>query len=641
MITSAPIGAGALQSQIASMTRCIVHRGPDDDGIWTDAEGRVGLGFRRLAILDLSPTGHQPMVSRSGRFTIVFNGEVYNYLELRAALAGGDFRGGSDTEVILAAFERWGIAEAVRRFIGMFAMAVWDAQLRQLTLIRDRIGKKPLYVFHKPGTLSFGSELKALAGSPHFDRSIDEVALSEYLRYLFIPAPRTIYRHVSKLSPGHLLTIEDINAPLPPSRAYWRLEDVARQGRLDPIDADDAGAVQQLRELLQDAVKLRMRSDVPMGALLSGGVDSTTTVALMQSLSDRPVRTFAIGFPGTAHDEGAAAAAVATALGTAHTALSVSGSDALAVVPRLPDIFDEPLADPSQIPTYLVCKLARSEVTVALTGDGGDEIFGGYERYVQGERLITRLAATPRALRMIAGAGISAAPSQTWDRAYHMVQPLLDRSGRHRLAGLKMRKLGELLQQESPAAMYHSLLSVGWQNPDTVQRIGHSARPSINEFLAAHESLPLLDRMMLTDQVTYLPDDLLAKVDRASMAVSLEVRVPLLDHRVVEFGWRLPRRFKIRDGRGKWILRELLHTLIDRRLVDRPKTGFTVPIAQWLRGPLRTWGEDLLFASKVDEHFDQVHLRRRWQQLHAGADEVALSLWTVVMFKAWSNRWLS
>jgi len=637
-------GTDALLPAVERMSACLVHRGPDDSGAWGDPRAGVALGFRRLSIIDVSSAGHQPMLSASGRFTIVFNGEVYNYVEIRAELErdGQRFRGGSDTEVILAAFERWGVETAVKKFIGMFAIALWDADTHRLSLIRDRLGIKPLFYFHRPGLLTFGSELKALVAGPAFSRELDATALTAYLRYLYVPAPHTIFRHVKKLLPGHILTIGNVTSELPESQPYWSLEEAYAAGRSSPLDASDDEIVSRLTTLLSDAVRLRMRSDVPMGALLSGGIDSSTVVALMQANATQPTRTFAIGFPGTAHDEAENAARIARVLGTVHTELSVTGDDALAVVPTLPDLFDEPFADPSQIPTYLVSKLARRDVTVALSGDGGDEIFAGYERYVQGERIIRNLRRVPRALRSVASAGIRSSNAQFWDRAYRGISRLVDRSGRHRLPGQKIRKLGNLLRQHSDEDMYRSLMSVAWQDPAAGFAHASAGSTRVEELLAQHTHLPLLDRMMLIDQQTYLADDLLAKVDRASMAVSLEARVPLLDHRVVEFAWRLNHRHKVRDGQGKWALRQVLYRFVPRELTDRPKTGFSVPIGPWLRGPLREWAADLLFTADANDDWLCVEgVRQAWSDLQLGGDEHALSLWATLMFQAWRQRWLS
>lgn len=622
------------------MADAIVHRGPDDSGVWVDPTAGIGLGFRRLAIVDLSAQGHQPMRSVSGRFIIIFNGEVYNHGSLRRELqsAGCNFRGHSDTEVILAAFDQWGIERAVRRFIGMFAIAIWDVGRRELSLIRDRLGIKPLFVYHRDGLLSFGSELKALHAGPEFDRTLDSSALISYLRYLYVPSPQSIFRHVIKLTPGHILTITDPAAPLPPSVPFWSAETAARDGKLAPFSGGDDEAVAELEALLSDAVRLRMQADVPLGALLSGGIDSSTVVALMQASADRPVKTFTIGFEQHEFDEAGHARAVAKHLGTDHTELHLTGSDTLAVVPRLAEMFDEPFADSSQIPTFLVCELARREVTVALTGDGGDELFGGYNRYIQGERLIAGFERWPSLLRRFSASGLTSVSPRNWNRMRDTLRPVFPIAGRTRLLGEKLHKIGGLLREDSTDDMYRSLLSA-WQDPEDFVVGGNIVT---NDAATESESpLGLMDRMMLADQKTYLPDDLLAKVDRASMAVSLEARVPILDHRVVELSWRLPRKFKVRDGRGKWILRQILHKHVPPALVDREKMGFSVPLAGWLAGPLRNWAGDLLLSGDSEGLLRSSVVRREWDRFLAGDSTNAAGIWALVMFRAWQNRWLA
>jgi asparagine synthase (glutamine-hydrolysing) len=630
-------GPDEMRSVTARMTDAIAHRGPDDSGVWIESTAGVALGFRRLAIVDLSAHGHQPMRSGSGRYTIVFNGEVFNHVSLRSELAsaGFSFRGHSDTEVILAAFEHWGIERATRRFIGMFAIAVWDANRRELSLIRDRLGIKPLFVYQRDGLVSFGSELKALLAGPEFDRTLDTSALTSYLRYLYVPAPKSIYRHAFKLLPGHILTIADPTAPLPPSIPFWSAETVARDGQAAQFSGGDEEAVAELETLLTDAVRLRMQADVPLGALLSGGIDSSTVVALMQASADRPVKTFTIGFDQHEFDEAAHARAVAKHLGTDHTELHLTGADALAVIPRLAEMFDEPLADPSQIPTFLVCQLARQEVTVALTGDGGDELFGGYNRYIQGERLISGVERWPSLLRRVSASGLTSVSPRTWNRMRDTLRPVFPAAGRTRHLGEKLHKFGDLLRAESTPGMYRSLLSA-WQHPEQMVVGGVATGSPVN-----HSQLALMEGMMLADQTSYLPDDLLAKVDRASMAVSLEARVPILDHRVVEFSWRLPRRFKVRDGRGKWILREILYKHVPRAMVDREKMGFSVPLAQWLSGPLRSWAGDLLLSEETEGLLQSAVVRREWDRFLAGDSTNAAGIWAVVMFRAWQDRWLT
>ena len=634
-------GEEELRALAERMTTPICHRGPDDSGIWVEPSVGLALGFRRLAILDLSEAGHQPMRSASGRFTMTYNGEVYNFQALRKELeaAGARFRGTSDTEVMLAAFERWGIRASVQRFVGMFAIAVWDAQERTLSLVRDRLGIKPMFIATSGQSISWGSELKALLGGPSFDRTLDREAVTAFLRYLYVPAPRTIFRGVRKLMPGHILTIRDPGSALPASEPYWSAVDAAEQGRANVFQGSDAEAVDELERLLTEAVELRMIADVPLGSLLSGGIDSSTVTALMQARSSAPVRTYSIAFDDPAYDEASHAALVAKHLGTQHTAVMLTGEDALAVVPRLADMFDEPLADPSQIPTYLVSQLARRDVTVALSGDGGDELFAGYNRYSHGERMVGRLSRMPRPVRRLLAAGIGAVAQPSWDRLHQSVAPALPSGLQQRLPGEKLYKIGRLLESDGEAGMYRSLVSA-WQRPEALVLGGHDEADALTRIVGGNGALDLLDRMMLADQVGYLADDLLAKLDRASMVVSLEARVPILDHRVVEFSWRLPRRFKIRDGQGKWILRQVLHKYVPPAMVERPKMGFSVPIDAWLRGPLRSWADDLLSQDRIarDGVLDPLAVRSAWQSFQDGHAS-GLMLWTVLMFQAWHERW--
>ena len=641
MFTSTGLGPEELSAHAARMIAPLVHRGPDDSGVWTDAAAGVALGFRRLAIIDLSPHGHQPMWSPSRRYVIVFNGELYNFPELRSGLEqrGYHFRGHSDTEVILAAFEEWGIEAAVGRFIGMFAIAVWDTQRRELSLLRDRIGKKPLYVYREPGLITFGSELKALIAGPSFDRAIDGDALAAYLRYLYVPAPRSIFRNALKLLPAHILTISDPTLPLPAPRPYWSLRGAVRAGLENPLTGSEGDAIEALDGLMTDAVKCRMVSDVPLGALLSGGIDSSAVVAMMQEVSGRPVKTYTIGFAEEGFDEAAAAARVARHIGTDHTELRLTGEDAHSLVPRLPEIFDEPLADPSQLPTLLVSQLARRHVTVALCGDGGDELFGGYNRYVYGTRVLPRVDRIPRAVRRRLAAGIGAVPTGMWDRMHGLAAAVGPAGTSGPRFGERIQKIGALLGADSIEHMYRSLLSA-WQDPaDLIGRPGEPVDAN-DEMLGAADAPHLLDRMMLADQSVYLPDDLLAKVDRASMAVSLEVRAPLLDHRLVEFSWRLPRALKIRGGAGKWILRQVLHRRVPPALVDRPKMGFSVPIDRWLRGPLRKWAEPLLSRDALEgSGIDPQIVGVAWGDEQDGRRQSGAALWAVLMFQAWRQRW--
>jgi len=618
----------------------ITHRGPDDEGIWADERAGIALGFRRLAIIDLSPEGHQPMWSASRRFVVVFNGEVYNFSELRHELAqhGHGFRGHSDTEVILAAFEQWGVREAVRRFVGMFAIAVWDTHRRELSLVRDRLGKKPLYVYREPGLITFGSELKALLAGPSFDRAIDPDALSSYLRYLYVPAPQSIFRHVIKVPAAHILTVRDPRHTLPMPEAYWSLRDVARAGLSNPFAGGDNEAVDELDSLLSDAVRGRLHADVPLGALLSGGIDSSAVVSVMQEASSRAVKTYTIGFAEEEYNEAGHAARVARHLGTDHTELMLSGEDAQSLIPRLPEIFDEPLADPSQLPTLLVSQLARRQVTVALCGDGGDELFGGYNRYIYGTRVLPRVNRVPRTLRHAVAAGVGCVPATTWDRlsGISAVLPGLPVAR----IGERIGKLTHVMSAGSIGDMYCSLLSA-WQQPADLVLNSRQTGDSNTRILDGVEPGRLLDRMMLADQMTYLPDDLLAKLDRASMSVSLEVRAPLLDHRIVEFSWRLPHQLKLRDGVGKWILRQVLYRRVPKTLVERPKMGFSVPIDRWLRGPLKTWAESLLTPEEIGRGglLAPPEILRTWRDFQAGRRSAGARLWAVIMFQAWRARW--
>jgi asparagine synthase (glutamine-hydrolysing) len=571
---------------------------------------------------------------------MVFNGEIYNFKELRRELEshGFRFRGGSDTEVMLAAFERWGVRESVPRFLGMFASAVWDTQRRELVLVRDRLGKKPLFVYHEPGLITFGSELKALLAGPSFDRTIDRAALSSYLRYLYVPAPKSIFERAIKVPAAHLLTISDPRRPLPSPEPYWSLRDAARRGLSQPFEGSDADAIDELDRQLADAVTRRLCADVPLGALLSGGIDSSAVVAFMQEASSQPVKTYTIGFAEEEFNEAQHAAGVARHLGTQHTELMLTGDDACALVPRMADIFDEPLADPSQMPTLLVSQLARREVTVALCGDGGDELFGGYNRYVYGSRVLPRLGWVPTGIRRRVGAGMGRVSSTTWDRMHRLTAAVLPGVPAAHF-GERVLKLSHVMNAGSVGGMYRSLLSA-WQDPGDI--VCHStADADENErILDGSEPASLLDRMMLADQLVYLPDDLLAKVDRASMAVSLEVRAPLVDHRLVEFSWRLPNGLKLRDGVGKWVLRQVLYRRVPKALVERPKMGFSVPIDRWLRGPLKGWASDLLDPGELARTglFNPAAILEAWQEMQLGRPAGA-ALWAVIMFQAWKTRW--
>lgn len=671
-LSAQPGGLEELEALATHMANAIAYRGPDDFGAWADPQAGIALGHRRLSILDLSPAGHQPMASRSGRFVMAFNGEVYNHMELRAELergdglpgcarnddaGGGAWRGHSDTETLLAGFEHWGVEATLDKTVGMFAIALWDVRERTLHLARDRFGEKPLY-YGWAGSgadraLVFGSELKALRAFPGFANPVCRQALAQYMRFMNVPAPRSIYQGIYKLEPGCVVSIigpPPADAPAQPlrppevygalsMRRWWTLADVVQAAAKNQL-ADEVEAVQLLEQRLADAVRLQSLADVPLGAFLSGGVDSSAIVALMQQQATRPVKTFTVGFEEAGFDESPHARAVAQHLGTEHAELFVTAAEAQAVIAQLPDMYDEPFADSSQIPTHLVCRAARQHVTVALSGDAGDELFGGYNRYFWGPRIWKRLAWLPYPVRQALGAAISAVPVAGWDALSRPVNALLGGQGIAR-AGDKAHKLAARLRGvRNLDDLYLSLVSE-WQDPAQVVR-GENGMvqepPSLlDDSVPAQgmEDSPL--RMMYRDSMTYLPDDILCKVDRAAMAASLETRVPFLDHRVAELAWRLPLGSKIRGGQGKWALRQVLYRHVPRELIDRPKAGFGIPVGQWLRGPLRPWAESLLDEKRLqtEGYFYPAPIRQKWGEHLAGQRDHTSSLWAVLMFQAW------
>lgn len=628
---------------IKRMTDTLVHRGPDDAGYWHDKERCISLGHRRLSIIDLSPAGHQPMQSASGRYVIAYNGEIYNHLQLREQLESAGrapvWRGHSDTETLLAGFDAWGIQETIERTIGMFAFAVWDRETSMLTLGRDRLGEKPLYYGWqgrgRHATFLFGSELKALRAHPAFEPKIDRGALTLQLRHNYIPAPYSIYEGMSKVMPGSLLTVA-LAQREPKIVRYWSGFRVAESGVANPYSASAEQAVDELEKLLKDAVRRQMMADVPLGAFLSGGIDSSTVVALMQAQSARPVKTFSIGFHEAGYNEAEHAKAVARHLGTEHTELYVTPEQAMAVIPRLPALYDEPFSDSSQIPTFLVSQLARRHVTVSLSGDAGDELFCGYNRYQMTARLWNKMAAGPLPLRRLAAKGLTSVSPQSWNRIAGAVEGLLPRSLRFANVGDKLHKGADVLDSQSVDALYLKLAS-HWHEPASVVVDGYEPPTRLTGTEPLGAWLDDVQRMMALDMLTYLPDDILVKVDRAAMGVSLESRVPFLDHRVVEFAWRLPQSVKLRDGQTKWALRQVLYRHVPQALIDRPKMGFGVPVGAWLRGPLREWAESLLNQSRLrDEGFFQASaVAEKWKEHLSGQRNWQYHLWDVLMFQSW------
>jgi len=615
-----------------------------------------------LSILDLSSAGHQPMISASGRYVVVFNGEIYNHLELRRQLTSavpfregrkGPWRGHSDTETLLAAVEAWGLEGSLQTVTGMFAFALWDREARELHLARDRLGEKPLYYGWHKGGFFFGSELKALKAYPGFSGEIARNALALFLRHNYIPAPYAVYRGLYKLPPASVLTLRRKAAnrcpwpeEQPPLQAfdsegvrlwrYWSLRERAELGQADISQLSEAEMVDALDELLRDAVRRQMIADVPLGAFLSGGIDSSTVVALMQAQHARPVKTFSIGFRETGYDEAVYARAVAKHLGTEHTELYISPEQALAVIPNLSSIYDEPFADSSQIPTFLVSQLARRDVSIGLSGDGGDELFGGYNRYFWAAKTWRRIGRLPRPLRGAMANGIGGLSPTAWNRLWKRLEVVLPRQWRYANPGDKLHKFAEVLTANEAEEIYRNLVS-HWKSPAEIVRGAAEPATVLTGF---HQRLDMPDfehRMMYLDLMSYMPDDLLVKVDRAAMAVSLETRVPFLDHRVVEFAWRLPLSVKIRNGQGKWLLRQVLYRYLPKELIERPKMGFGIPLDIWLRGPLRDWAEELIGEARLqrDGFFEPAPIREKWAEHLAGRRNWSYHLWDVLMFQAW------
>ncbi|RZA35830.1 MAG: asparagine synthase (glutamine-hydrolyzing) [Lysobacteraceae bacterium] len=625
------------------MTDAISHRGPDDAGHWCDGEHGVALGHRRLSIIDLSPAGHQPMHSSSRRYVLVFNGEIYNHLLLRGELASSAaapaWRGHSDTETLLAGFEAWGVQATLERAVGMFAFALWDRQARTLTLGRDRIGEKPLYYGWQGqgggAVFLFASELKALRAHPRFGHAIDRGALSLQLRHSCIPAPYSVYQGIAKLMPGCLLTVSAAQ-PKPKIVRYWSATDAIQAGVDRPFQGNPEQAVDALEALLREAVGMQMAADVPLGAFLSGGIDSSTVVALMQAQSARPVKTFSIGFHEDGYDEAVHAKAVARHLGTEHTELYVTPGDAISLIPQLQAMYDEPFSDSSQLPTALVARLARQHVSIALSGDAGDELFCGYNRYQFAAGRWNAISAVPLRLRRLAARGITGIPIDTWNALAKALGRCMPASMRLHDAGGRLHKGARAITSASLDALYLGLVS-HWEASAPLVAGTEEPPTLLTGNAPALHRLDGAQRMMALDLLTYLPDDILTKVDRAAMSTSLETRVPFLDHRVVEFAWRLPQSMKLNGGTTKWALRQVLYRYVPKALIERPKMGFGVPLGDWLRGPLREWAEELLGESRLrrEGFFDPAQVRRTWQDHLSGRHDWQFHLWDVLMFQSW------
>ncbi|MEM5787440.1 MAG: asparagine synthase (glutamine-hydrolyzing) [Syntrophobacteraceae bacterium] len=642
-IIDSSMDRATLQETTCKMAEALLHRGPDDHGIWVDESTGLGLGHRRLSILDLTPLGRQPMVSPGGRYCVVFNGEVYNFRGLRAELEqkGSVFRGCSDTEVMLTAFDTWGIERSLRRFTGMFAIAVWDSADRTLYLIRDRLGKKPIYYGWSGHTFLFGSELKAIRTFPSCRPEINRDSAALFLRHGYVPSPFSIYKNFFKLPSGTILKVR----PGRPARvegpvSYWSIMDSGWAARSNSFHGSADDALARLDSLLQDAVRLRMTSDVPLGAFLSGGIDSSLIVALMQRQSAAPIRTFTIGFTQHGYDEADHARSVACHLGTDHVELYVTPDEAMSVIPRLPELYDEPFADSSQIPVCLLSKLARRDVGVVLSGDGGDELFGGYQRYRTALGLWPAIRWVPWQVRRAVAGIISSVSPEVADRFLPRLAPVLNRHGMPGPVGDKLKKAAMLLGAGSLDDLFRALVS-HWNEPNQVVPGSNESPTRFEEFKFRGTRQDYCSFMMCLDAATYLPDDILTKLDRASMGVSLETRAPLLDHRLVEYALRLPLSLKYRDGTTKWILRQLLYRYVPRYMVERPKMGFAVPISSWLRGPLRDWAEDLLSEPglRCGGLFSSGPIRQKWREHLSGVSNWHHLLWCVLMFQSWARRW--
>ncbi len=629
------------KSILEKMSDQLVSRGPDSAGIWIDAPSKVSLAHRRLSIIDLSPAGHQPMISNSNRYVISYNGEIYNIKEIKDQLieieAEPTWRGHSDTEILLAGFDVWGIKDTISRVTGMFAIAIWDKDLEQLTLVRDRVGEKPLYYGWQGSGSSkvflFGSELKSLKKHPQFMNEIDRGSLALYMRYCYVPAPHSIYKGIKKLEPGTILTVSLNHHSL---ERYWDAREVAKRGFESPFNIPVNEVRNNLEEALKKTISQQMMADVPLGAFLSGGIDSSAVVALMQAQSPRAIKTFTIGFKEAGYNEAEFAKTVAEHLGTEHTELYVSPKDALDVVPNLPSLYCEPFADSSQIPTFLVSALARQNVTVSLSGDGGDELFCGYNRYLFTDKLWKGLKITPTALRKLVGETVQSLPDAGWRRTFEFLNTITPSKFNGVILGDKLKKGAGVVASKDLISLYKGLVS-NWQDPSMVV-IGDGEHSKIfSSDIKMLSNMSDIEKMMAIDVVSYLPDDILVKVDRAAMGVSLETRVPFLDHNIIEFASKIPLSMKLNKGVGKAVLRDILYRYVPRKLIERPKMGFGIPIAEWLKGPLKEWAEELLDESRLTSEgfFYPGIVRKMWSEHISGARNWQSQLWAVLMFQAW------
>lgn len=634
-----------LQGAVRKMTTAIIHRGPDDGDVWVEANTGIALGHRRLSIVDLSQEGHQPMISACERYVIAFNGEIYNHNDIRNDLeklsVAPAWRGHSDTEIMLAAISHWGLNVALQHFVGMFAFSLWDRKERLLYLVRDRLGEKPLYYGWVENKFVFASEIKAIRVCHGWKNNIDRDALALLLRHNYIPAPHSIYKNIKKVLPGTIATISTdsvVNGQIN-IREYWSFNKIAELGNATPYKGRDIDAIEHLHKLLLDSVKNQMAADVPLGAFLSGGIDSSAIVALMQAQSTRPIKTFTIGFSEKNYDEAAYAQKIARHLGTEHTELYITPQDALNVIPSIPRIFDEPFSDSSQVPTYLVAKLARQHVTVSLSGDGGDELFAGYTRYDWGNNIWHKIGWMPKQFRRSIATGLETIPPSMWGKLFTKLDAVVPAKLKQYNIGDKLHKVTEVMRFANSQELYRNLVS-HWCNPTSV--VISSTEPET--CLSNSHGIRFnnyTDLMTYLDTISYLPDDILVKLDRTSMAVSLESRIPLLDHRIVEFARQLPLSMKVRNGQGKWILRQVLYKYVPKNLIERPKRGFGVPIEHWLRDQLRDWGESLLNEKRIreDGFFNSEQIQSKWQEHVSGKRNWHYLLWDILMFQAWHDEY--